>query len=67
MPQELVDLLQGRISQSVFMKFYYKPLLQDAQQKTIKAILPMQTELLVLAGPKQFFREIRNYNCILDC
>jgi hypothetical protein len=46
LPQELVDLLQGRISQSVFMKFYYKPLLLDVQQKTIKAILTMQTELL---------------------
>ncbi len=44
LPQELVDLLQGRISQTVFMKFYYKPLLLDTQQKTIKAILPMQTE-----------------------
>ena len=48
LPQELVDLLQGRISQSVFMKFYYKPLLLDTQQKTIKALQPIQTELLSL-------------------
>ncbi len=46
LPQELVDLLQGRISQTVFMKFYYKPLLLDTQQKTIKALQPIQTELL---------------------
>jgi intergrase/recombinase len=48
LPQELVDLLQGRISQTIFMKFYYKPLLLDTQQKTIKALQPIQTELLSL-------------------
>ncbi len=48
LPQELVDLLQGRISQTVFMKFYYKPLLLDTQQKTIKALTQTQTELLSL-------------------
>jgi intergrase/recombinase len=42
LPQEMVDLLQGRISQTVFMKFYYKPLLQDIQQKTIKSFQPLQ-------------------------
>jgi hypothetical protein len=46
LPQELVDLLQGRISQTVFMKFYYKPLLKDVQQKTIKALQHLQSELL---------------------
>jgi intergrase/recombinase len=46
LPQELIDLLQGRISQTVFMKFYYKPLLKDIQQKTIKALQPLQSELL---------------------
>ncbi|MGD0495496.1 MAG: integrase [Candidatus Bathyarchaeia archaeon] len=46
LPQELVDLLQGRISQTIFMKFYYKPLLRDIQQKTIKALQPLQMELL---------------------
>ena len=48
LPQELVDLLQGRISQSIFMKFYYKPLLLDTQQKTVKALNPIQIELLSL-------------------
>lgn len=32
-PQELVDLLQGRVSQSVFLRFYYKPLLSDVKEK----------------------------------
>jgi intergrase/recombinase len=48
LPQEMVDLLQGRISQTVFMKFYYKPLLKDIQQKTIQALQPLQLELLSL-------------------
>jgi intergrase/recombinase len=48
LPQELVDLLQGRISQTVFMKFYYTPLLLDTQQKTITALKPMQQQLLSL-------------------
>jgi len=48
LPQELVDLLQGRISQTIFMKFYYKPLLKDIQQKTIRALQPLQSELLSL-------------------
>jgi hypothetical protein len=48
LPEELVDLLQGRISQTVFMKFYYKPLLLDTKEKTIKALQPIQEELLSL-------------------
>jgi intergrase/recombinase len=46
LPQELVDLLQGRISQTVFMKFYYKPLLKDVQQKIVRALQLLQLELL---------------------
>ncbi|MCW4024538.1 MAG: hypothetical protein NWF01_05835 [Candidatus Bathyarchaeota archaeon] len=46
LPQELVDLLQGRISQTVFMKFYYKPLLLDTQQKAVAVLKPMQKQLL---------------------
>jgi len=48
LPKELIDVLQGRIGQSVFMKFYYKPLLLDIQQKTINVIRKMQNELLAL-------------------
>ena len=45
-PKEAIDLLQGRISQGIFMKFYYKPFLQQIRQKSMKALLPLQNELL---------------------
>ena len=48
LPQELIDLLQGRVSQSVFLRFYYKPFLQDIRDKTLKGIEPLQNELLEL-------------------
>ena len=47
-PHEIVDLLQGRISQSIFLRFYYKPFLQDIRTKTIKGIAPLQQELMSL-------------------
>jgi len=46
LPQELIDLLQGRVSQTIFMKFYYRPLLEDTKTKVIKAIEPTQKELI---------------------
>jgi intergrase/recombinase len=46
LPQELVDLLQGRVSQTVFMKFYYRPLLEDARNKTLTSLQPLQDELI---------------------
>jgi intergrase/recombinase len=46
LPQELIDLLQGRISQTVFIKFYYRPLLEDIKDKTLKAIQPIEKELI---------------------
>jgi intergrase/recombinase len=46
LPQELIDLLQGRISQTVFMKFYYRPLLEDTRNKTLRAIEPLEKELI---------------------
>jgi intergrase/recombinase len=46
LPQELIDLLQGRISQTVFIKFYYRPLLEDIKNKTLKAIQPIEKELI---------------------
>ena len=45
-PKELVDLLHGRISQSIFVKFYYKPFLLDVREKSLKAIKPLEKELL---------------------
>jgi hypothetical protein len=46
LPQELVDLLQGRISQTIFMKFYYRPLLQDTKNKVLTAIQPLEKDLI---------------------
>ena len=46
LPQELVDLLQGRVSQTVFMKFYYRPLLEDARNKTLTSLQTLQDELI---------------------
>jgi intergrase/recombinase len=47
-PTEAIDLLQGRINQSVFLRYYYKPFLQDIKEKTLKGIEPLQKELLAI-------------------
>jgi intergrase/recombinase len=44
-PKEMIDLLQGRIGQSIFTRFYYKPFLKEIQTKTLEAIKPLQEEL----------------------
>lgn len=43
-PHEVVDLLQGRISQSIFLRFYYKPFLADIRRKTLEGIYSLQEE-----------------------
>ena len=48
LPNELIDLLHGRVSESVFLRFYYKPFLQDIKNKTIEGIKPLQDELMAL-------------------
>jgi intergrase/recombinase len=53
LPTEFVDLLQGRISKSVFGRFYYKPILRSCREKTLKAIQPLQTELLSIIHNKK--------------
>lgn len=45
-PQEFIDLVQGRIGQSIFIRFYYKPLLQQIRSQATQAIEPLQKELL---------------------
>ena len=45
-PHEVVDLLQGRINQSVFLRFYYKPFLEDIRKRSLEGIKPLQNELL---------------------
>jgi len=40
-PSEVVDLLHGRISESVFLRHYYRPdILHDIREKVLKAIKP---------------------------
>jgi len=47
MPQEIVDLLEGRIGQSIFLRHYYKPdLLKETREKVLKAIQPLVDEVL---------------------
>ena len=46
LPTEAIDLLQGRINQSVFLRYYYKPFLKDIRDRTLKGIEPLQKELL---------------------
>ena len=48
LPTEVVDLLQGRINQSVFLRYYFKPFLHDIRDKTIRGIKPLQDELMAL-------------------
>ncbi|HIE15057.1 TPA: hypothetical protein EYP70_07280 [Candidatus Bathyarchaeota archaeon] len=48
LPTELIDLLQGRVSQSIFLRYYYKPTLTQIKEKTLKAIEPLQKELLAI-------------------
>ena len=45
-PQESVDLLQGRISQNVFARFYYRPSLQALGLKVLEVLKPLENRLL---------------------
>jgi hypothetical protein len=45
-PHEVVDLLQGRICQSIFLRFYYKPFLADIRRKTLKGLQSLQGEVV---------------------
>ena len=48
LPTEAIDLLQGRINRSVFLRYYYKPFLQEIRNKALKGIEPLQKELLAI-------------------
>jgi len=48
LPQESIDLLQGRIGQNIFVRFYFKPTLMKLREQTVKGITPLQKELLEL-------------------
>lgn len=46
-PQEIIDLLEGRIGQSIFLRHYYKPdLLKKTRRKILKAVQPLLNEIL---------------------
>ena len=45
-PSEIIDFLHGRISSSMFMRFYYKPFLQEIRAKVIKAVAPLEQEIM---------------------
>lgn len=47
-PSDVVDILQGRINSSIFMRFYYKPFLREIREKAMKAIAPLEKEILSL-------------------
>jgi len=36
-PQEIIDILQGRVSQSIFLRHYYKPYLAEVRNKVFEA------------------------------
>ena len=44
--KEVIDLLQGRISQDIFVRHYYKPTLMKVRDKALKGIKSLQNELL---------------------
>ena len=46
LPREVIDLLQGRVGQSIFIRHYYKPYLKKIQRKVFRAISPLTNELL---------------------
>jgi intergrase/recombinase len=44
--REEVDLLQGRIGRSLFMKHYFTPDIERLRDKTLKAVDKMATQVL---------------------
>jgi len=44
-PTEVIDIIEGRVPQSIFLRFYYKPFLKEIQTKTLEAIQPLHEEL----------------------
>jgi len=44
-PREVIDLLQGRVGQSIFLRHYYKPYLATVREQVFKTIEPLKNEL----------------------
>ena len=45
-PRESIDFLQGRVGQSVFMMYYYKPYLLELREKVQNALKPIEKRIL---------------------
>lgn len=45
-PKEIVDLIHGRVGQSVFLRYYYEPFLNEVKQKVLRAMEPFTHQLL---------------------
>ncbi len=45
-PSEVIDILQGRINSSIFLRFYYKPFLREIRDKVMEAIRPLERQIL---------------------
>jgi len=46
LPSEIIDLLQGRLSGSIFKAFYYKPILRKIKEKVNRTLKPLRKEIL---------------------
>jgi intergrase/recombinase len=44
--KEEVDLLQGRISESIFVRHYWSPAIKELKQRVIKALTELEKEIL---------------------
>ncbi len=49
-PSEAVDLLQGRISSSVFVRHYYRPDLKEIGEKVLGALEPLEKQLFQIGS-----------------
>ena len=64
-PAEIIDLLQGRVSESVFLRYYYKPVLGQIREKTLEALAPLQSGLLtIMENEKRAVLETRSTRTI---
>lgn len=48
MEREMIDLVQGRVDGSVFVKHYYRPLIKELRDRVLTATAGLEKELLPL-------------------
>ena len=48
MEREMIDLVQGRVDGSVFVKHYYRPLIKELRDRVLTATAQLEKELLPL-------------------